>query len=194
MTQNHKLVLASSSPRRQEMLKGLGLTFTIDPADVDETPHKGEAPRDYVRRVAIDKVRTVAARQGGALVLGADTTVAVGRRILGKAESAEEAADMLRLMAGRRHRVFTTVVLALSDGTIREKTTNTVVKIRPLTEAMIAAYVAQPAAWRGVAGAYGLQTAIGGALVAEINGSASGVIGMPLVETVNLLRSAGLDV
>jgi septum formation protein len=188
------LVLASSSPRRQELLKGLGLTFSVDPADVDETPHKNELPLVYVRRVAIDKVLTVAGRHPGTLVLGADTTVAVGRRILGKADSAEEAATMLRLMSGRRHRVFTTVALALPDGTCKAKTTNTVVRFRPLTEAMITAYVSHAPNWRGLAGAYGLQTATGGALVAAINGSVSGVVGLPLVETVNLLRSAGLDV
>jgi septum formation protein len=193
-TSAHQLVLASGSPRRQKLLAELGVAYTVDVADIDETPLKDEEPLTYVRRVALAKVAAVAARHPGKIILGADTTVTLGRRILGKPVDTADAKRMVELMAGRRHRVLTTVAVVMADGQIREKTTNTTVKIRPLTPGMVQSYIADPANWQGLAGAYGIQTAIGGALVQSINGSASGVVGLPLVETVNLLRSAGLDV
>ena len=188
------LILASSSPRRQSMLRELGIAFDVDVADIDETPLRAEPPRLYVQRVAIAKVMAVAERQQGKAVLGADTTVTLGRRIIGKPEDATDAARIIRMLAGRRHRVLTTVALCLPDGTLRTKTTQTAVKMRPMTDKQIAAYVANPAHWQGVAGGYGLQTAAGAALVESLNGSASGVMGLPLVETLNLLRSARFDV
>ena len=188
-----QLVLASSSPRRQEILRGLGLAFTVDPADIDETPHKTELPKPYVCRLAIEKAHAVQARHPKLHVLAADTTVAVGRRILGKPESADEAVEMITLMAGRRHRVHTAVALATPEGT-KVKCTTTLVQVRPLTKRDIERYAANPDNWRGVAGAYGLQKPVGGGLVKAVNGSVSGVVGLPIVETIALLKGAGHDV
>lgn len=187
-------ILASGSPRRQEMLRQLGLNFQVMTADIDETPLKGETPKIYVARVALEKARKIAAQNTDLPVLAADTTVTVGRRILGKPEDKDEAADMLRLMRGRRHRVLTTVCCITPDGTEVCRTSQTAVTMRPLTEKDIQRYVSTPENWQGLAGAYGLQTAVGGALVSRINGSHSGVIGLPLVETLNLLKGCGLDV
>lgn len=192
-TQTAELVLASASPRRQQMLADFGLKFTIDPADVDETPHKGEHPAAYVKRVTRLKAEAVGLRHQGKNILAADTTVCLGRRILGKPETAEEAAHMMRLLNGRRHKVLTAVAIVTAEGQCYESLTTTVVKFRPLREVDIQAYVKTEKHWRGVAGGYGLQTSVGGALVQRVNGSVSGVIGLPLYETTNLLRRCGYE-
>lgn len=189
-----ELVLASSSPRRRDLLQGMGFTPVIDPADVDETPLKGERPDLYVRRVAADKARVVAARHPGKTVLAADTTVAVGRRILGKAADAAEAAQMISMLSGRRHRVHTAVVAVDARGKQHHALVTSVVKMRPLRAKDLAWFTANPANWQGFAGSYGFQTTPGSSLVAWTNGSPSGIVGLPLVETLNLLRRCGHDV
>ena len=189
-----ELVLASASPRRQQIMTDLGIAFVIDPADIDETPLKDEKPLDYVRRVTRDKAAAVAARHKGKNILAADTTVCVGRRILGKPENAAEAAEMMRLLNGRRHKVLTAVAIAKADGTIREDYSATVVKFRSLREADIQKYILNEKHWQGVAGGYALQSSGGGAMVQRVNGSVSGVIGLPLFETTKLLGRCGYDV
>lgn len=189
-----ELILASASPRRQQMLADLGIPHKIAPQDIDESPRKGEKPLVYVRRIAEGKAQSAAAQHKGQVVLAADTTVCVGLRILGKPEDAADAARMLRLMSGRRHRVLTAVVLVDSHGHMHTRITNTAVKVRPLSKMDVEAYAANQKNWQGLAGGYGIQTAVGGALVEKIVGSVSGVVGMPLVETVHLLRRGGFDV
>ena len=182
------LILASASPRRVELLKQLGITPTaIIPADCDETPHKNEHPAIYVARVARAKAQTIAAREKGKLILAADTTVALGRRILAKAEDETQARHFLTLLSGRRHRVITSVVLVTPEGKLRQKTVTSIIKFAPLTAAMIDDYIASNE-WQGKAGAYGIQGRAA-AFVAFLSGSHSNVVGLPLYETALLLRA-----
>lgn len=182
------LILASASPRRLELLARLGVTPEgIVSADIDETPRKGELPRDYARRVAREKA--LAVDGGGAHVLAGDTVVALGRRILPKAEDEATARTCLSLLSGRRHRVFSAVALKSPDGTLRERLSETIVRFKPLSAAEIDAYVAG-GEWRGKAGGYAIQGSAEG-LIAWISGSHSGVVGLPLFETRTLLLSAG---
>lgn len=184
-----ELVLASASPRRIELLAQLGVTpDRIDPADIDETPLKGETPPRLAERLARSKAEVVAARVPEALVLAADTVVAVGRRFLEKAADEAEASRFLRLLSGRNHRVFTGVALARGE-TITTRVVETRVSFKTLSEAEIAAYVAT-GDWRGKAGAYGIQGPAG-AFVRRIVGSHPAVMGLPLCETANLLTGAG---
>lgn len=184
-----ELVLASASPRRIELLAQLGVTpDRIDPADIDETPLKGETPPRLAERLARSKAEVVAARAPEALVLAADTVVAVGRRFLEKAADEAEAARFLRLLSGRNHRVFTGVALARGEA-ITTRVVETRVSFKTLSEAEIAAYVAT-GDWRGKAGAYGIQGPAG-AFVRRIVGSHPAVMGLPLYETANLLTGAG---
>lgn len=185
-----RVILASASPRRVELLARLGIVpAAIDPADIDETPGKGEAPRVHAERLAHAKCAAVAARHPGAIVLAADTVVGVGRRILPKAEDEATARSCLALLSGRRHRVFTAVAAADAAGVIRERLSETVVIFHRLTpgdtEALIAA-----GDWRGKAGGYALQGAAE-AYVRFIGGSWSGVVGLPLAETRALLKVSG---
>ncbi|MDO5529509.1 MAG: Maf family protein [Paracoccus sp. (in: a-proteobacteria)] len=184
-----RLILASASPRRLELLAQIGITpAEIRPADIDEAPLKGERPRDYARRMAREKASATTAG-AGEIVLAADTVVAAGRRILGKPESGDEAREFLRLMAGRRHRVLT--ALCLASGTQAwARLVETIVRMRPLTEAEIDAYI-DSGEWRGKAGGYGIQGAAG-AFIPWISGSFTGVVGLPLSETATLLRAAGI--
>ena len=184
-----ELVLASASPRRIELLAQLGVTpDRIDPADIDETPLKGETPPRLAERLARSKAEVVAARAPEAFVLAADTVVAVGRRFLEKAADEAEAARFLRLLSGRNHRVFTGVALARGEA-ITTRVVETRVSFKTLSEAEIVAYVAT-GDWRGKAGAYGIQGPAG-AFVRRIVGSHPAVMGLPLYETANLLTGAG---
>jgi septum formation protein len=187
-----KLILASSSPRRQNYFKEMGLNFVVVSPDIDETSQKTEKPRDYVKRVACAKARKVRQSHIGAIVVAADTTVAVGRRILGKPENKQEAEQMLRLMSGRRHQVISSVCVIDSEGHSHEALTKTSVKLKVLSEGDIARHTAQEDNWQGKAGGYGIQTTAGSLLVSAIIGSYTGVVGMPLVETINLLRRSGI--
>jgi septum formation protein len=185
------LILASASPRRRELLARLGLEpARIAAADIDETPHKAEVPRDYASRMAREKALAVASTD--AHVLAGDTVVALGRRILPKAEDEATARRCLALMSGRRHRVLSAVALKSPDGTLRERLSETIVRFKPLSPAEIDAYVAG-GDWHGKAGGYAIQGAAEG-LIAWIAGSHSGVVGLPLYETRALLKAAGFPI
>jgi septum formation protein len=179
-----RLVLASQSPRRRELLAQLGLALEVRPAGTDETQHPGESPESYVRRVAAEKAAAVA----GHLVLGADTAVVLDGMVLGKPSDGDDAARMLRALSGRAHRVLTAVCVR-AGARVAETVVATAVDFVPLTEAAIAWYVAtgEPL---DKAGAYALQGA-GGLFVREVRGSVSNVIGLPLRETAELLRQLG---
>lgn len=186
-----KLVLASSSPRRRELLARLGVEADeIRPAEIDETPRKGERPRDYAVRMAREKA--LACADAERHVLGGDTVVAAGLRILPKAETVAEARRCLELLSGRRHRVLSAVALRHPDGTLRERLSETAVRFKPLSDEEISAYLAG-GEWRGKAGGYAIQGSAEG-LIAWIQGSHSGVVGLPLFETQALLKAAGFAI
>lgn len=186
-----KLVLASASPRRREWLARLGIEpDAVIPADIDETPRVAELPRDYALRMAREKARIVDG--AGAHVLAGDTVVAAGRRILPKAEDEATARDCLQLLSGRRHRVLSAVALAYPDGTIREKLSETQLKFKRLSPAEIDGYIAS-GEWEGKAGGYAIQ-GMAEALIPWIQGSHSGVVGLPLYETRSLLKAAGFPI
>jgi septum formation protein len=183
-----RLILASASPRRRELLARLGVTpNAVAPADIDETPFKAELPRDYARRMAREKA--LAAASDAAHVLAGDTVVAAGRRILPKAEDEATARRCLELLSGRRHTVLSAIALRAPDGTLREKLSETAVKFKRLSAEEIDAYIAS-GEWDGKAGGYAIQGAAEG-LVSWLQGSHSGVVGLPLYETRILLKSAG---
>ena len=184
------LVLASSSPRRRELLGRLGVTpARIASPDIDETPRPREVPRAYALRLACEKAAAVM-RAEGEVVLAGDTTVALGARILDKAETPEQVAAMLRRLSGRRHHCISAVCVIDAHGVARHRVADTVVAFTRLSEAEIAAYVASGEGL-GKAGGYAIQGRAE-ALVRFISGSHSGVMGLPLFETRALLRSAGL--
>lgn len=186
-----RLILASASPRRRELIGRLGLTpDDIAAADIDETPAPAELPRSYALRMAREKAAAVDGND--AHVLAGDTVVAVGRRILPKAEDEGTARACLELMSGRRHHVLSAIVLKAPDGTSRERLSDTVVRFKQLSVAEIDAYIAG-GEWDGKAGGYAIQGSAEG-LIAWISGSHSGVVGLPLFETRALLRSAGFAV
>lgn len=184
-----ELVLASASPRRIELLALVGVTpDRIDPADIDETPRRDETPPRLAARLAIGKAEVAAARSPDAVVLAADTVVAVGRRLLEKAADGAEATRFLKLLSGRNHRVFTGVAV-IAGGKVRSRVVDTRVSFKVLSDAEIAAYV-ESGEWQGKAGAYGIQGRAG-AFVTRLVGSYPAVMGLPLFETVNLLSGAG---
>ena len=190
-----QLILASASPRRLELLARLGVTpDRVEAANIDETPLKAEIPRDYARRMAREKALVVsgAIETGTALVLAGDTVVALGRRILPKAEDEASARACLKLLSGRRHRVLSAIALIAPNGTLRERLSETIVRFKPLSAQEIDAYVAG-GEWRGKAGGYAIQGSAEG-LIAWISGSHSGVVGLPLFETRALLIAAGFPV
>ncbi|CAM3375185.1 septum formation inhibitor Maf [Corallococcus sp. ZKHCc1 1396] len=181
------LVLASASPRRKDLLAQLGLRFTVTAADIDETPTAGEIARNYVKRLAEEKARTVAGRHPDAWVLAADTTVALGSELLGKPRDAAEARDMLGRLSGHTHEVFTGIAVA---GRARaSQVVRTQVTFRALSPEEIAWY-ADTGEPLDKAGAYAIQGK-GGFLVASVDGSPTNVIGLPLGETLALLQEAG---
>jgi septum formation protein len=186
------LILASSSPRRLALLRQIGVVpdRIVAPA-VDETPFARELSRDHVLRLAAAKAADVAARPdaAGAYVLAADTAVACGRRILGKADDALAAERFLRLLSGRRHRVYTGVAVAAPDGRRTVRAVMTMVRFKRLGEREIAAYLAS-GEWRGKAGGYAIQGRAE-AFVPSINGSWSNVVGLPLATTLDLLQGLG---
>lgn len=185
-----RLILASASPRRLDLLKQIGVVpDAVDPADIDETPRKAELPQAYAARVAAEKGFAVAARHPGALILSGDTVVAAGRRILPKAESEAEARTCLELLSGRRHRVLSAVTLIDAEGKARHKLSESIVTFKRLHPDEIAAYLAG-GEWQGKAGGYAIQGSAAG-LIRAMQGSPSGVIGLPLYETRALLLSAG---
>ncbi len=188
-----RLVLASASPRRLALLRQLGIEpDAIAPAALDEAPHPRELPAGYVRRVARDKAAAVAPQHGDAFVLAADTVVALGRRILPKAEDEATARDCLRRLSGRRHRVLGAVVVVAPNGRRAERLVATAVTFKRLTAAEIEAYVAN-GEWRGKAGGYAIQGRAA-AFIPRINGSYPNVVGLPLVEALALLTGLGYAV
>lgn len=159
----------------------------IAPADIDETPRRGELPRPYCERIAREKARAVAAGADD-VVLAADTTVALGRRILGKPETEAEAAAFLIALGGRRHRVITAVAVARC-GRLWERSVVSAVKMKRLSNMELNGYLAS-GEWRGKAGGYGIQ-GLAGAFVPWIQGSFSAIVGLPVHETAQLLLAAG---
>jgi len=188
-----RLILASASPRRLDLLARIGVTpDAVIPADVDEGVPAGELPRDHALRLAREKAEAVSAKEPKALVLAADTVVAVGRRILPKVEDEATLRDCMRLLSGRRHRVLTGVALAIPGAGTRERLVETMIAMKRLSDEEIE-YYAHHGEWRGKAGGYALQ-GYGEVYVRHIAGSYSNVVGLPLAETRVLLKSAGYPI
>ena len=186
-----KLVLGSGSPRRRELIAQLGLTaFDVRPPDIDEDARLGEKPRDYVNRIALEKAQAVPISHDE-VVLCADTTVALGRRIMGKPADAGEARSFLQAMSGRRHSVITAVAVRRDDCWWQRDVVSQV-KMKPLSEAEISWYLST-GDWQGKAGGYGIQGPAS-AFIPWISGSFHAVMGLPLPETAALLKAAGLPV
>ncbi|WP_420135093.1 Maf-like protein [Rhodopseudomonas sp.] len=199
MSGRPKLVLASASPRRLALLNQAGIEpDALRPADVDETPTKGELPRACATRLA--RAKAEAALKSvqldddlrGAFVLTADTVVAVGRRILPKAELVDEASQCLRLLSGRNHRVYSAICLVTPKGGFRQRLVETKVRFKRLNEEDIDGYVAS-GEWRGKAGGYAVQ-GIAGSFVVKIVGSYTNIVGLPLYETMTLLGGEGFPI
>jgi nucleoside triphosphate pyrophosphatase len=189
---NPPLILASSSPRRLALLRQIGLEpSAIEGPEVDETPHPRELPRAYASRIAAAKADAVAARQPDfeRFVLGADTVVACGRRILPKATDAAVAERCLKLLSGRRHRVYTGIMILAPAGRRAARVVMTAVRFKRLASDELGAYLAC-GEWQGKAGGYGIQGRAE-AFTLAINGSWSNVVGLPLATTVDLLRGLG---
>jgi len=185
-----RLVLASASPRRLDLLRQIGIEPDIvDPADIDETPLPGELPRLHAARLARAKAETVRLRHPGALILAADTVVACGRRILGKPETEAEARRFLTLLSGRRHRVIGAIVVMNPNGNMSSRETVSQVLFKRLSNIEIAGYLATEE-WRGKAGGYAIQGKAA-AFVAWMSGSYSNVVGLPLFEAAQLLAGQG---
>ncbi len=199
MSAIQKLVLASGSPRRVEMLQQAGIEpDSLMPAEIDETPQKSEHPRSLAKRLSKEKAEKAYATlrgrgEGGeAFVLAADTVVAVGRRILPKAEMTDVAANCLRLLSGRSHRVYSGICLITPNGTTRQRLVETRVRFKRLSREELEAYLAS-GEWRGKAGGYAIQ-GLAGTFVVKLVGSYSNVVGLPLYETVGLLSGEGFRV
>jgi len=194
-----KLVLASGSPRRLALINQAGLEpDALQPADIDETPRKGELPRACANRLARAKAEAALAavqldeELRGAYIIAADTVVAVGRRILPKAELLDEASQCLRLLSGRNHRVHTGICLVTPKEAFRQRLVETRVRFKRLSEEDIEAYLAS-GEWRGKAGGYAVQ-GLAGSFVVKIVGSYTNIVGLPLYETVNLLGGEGFPI
>jgi septum formation protein len=199
MAQSQKLILASGSPRRVDLLAQAGLEpQRLMPMDIDETPARNEHPRSLARRLSGEKAE--AARKAikadpewrDSYILAADTVVAQGRRILPKAEFVEEASAALHLLSGRGHWVYTGICLVTPSGKVRQKVVETKVRFKRLSTLEIETYLGS-GQWRGKAGAYGIQ-GLAGCFVQKLVGSYSSVVGLPLFETVQLLTGEGFDV
>jgi len=187
---NTRLILASASPRRLQLLKQIGIVpDEVVAADIDETPHKAEDPVKYAQRIALEKAAAVALTYKDAVILAADTVVACGRRIFPKAEDEASAKKCLEHLSGRRHRVYTAICV-IAGGIVKIRLVMTHVKFRRLNDNDIKAYLATNE-WHGKAGGYAIQ---GSAerFIPSINGSYSNVVGLPLAETCQLLGSAGI--
>ena len=194
-----QLVLASGSPRRIELLQQAGIEpDRVFPADVDETPLRAEHPRSLAKRLSrakADRAHAILSKEPewpGAYILAADTVVAVGRRILPKAETIDEASNCLRLLSGRSHRVYSGVCLITPSGKVRQKLVDTRVRFKRLSREELESYLAS-GQWRGKAGGYAVQ-GLAGTFVVKMVGSYTNVVGLPLYETVSLLTGDGYRV
>ena len=194
-----KLVLASASPRRLALMQQAGIEPDfLRPTSIDETPKKGEMPRTLVRRLARAKAEAAYALAQkdtalrGSYILGADTSVAVGRRVVSKTDRLDEAAAALQLLSGRSHRVYTAICLVLPTGEMRQRVVETRVRMKRLSNDEIESYLGS-GEWRGKAGAYAIQ-GIAGAFVLKLVGSYTNVVGLPLMEVVNMLHGEGFPV
>ncbi len=185
-----RLVLGSASPRRLQLLAQVGVTpDRVDPADIDETARKDETPRLLVRRLAGEKAAAVAARHPDAFVLGADTIVAVGTRVLGKPEDETDARRMLRLLSGRNHKVLTGVAVIAPGGRSASRIVESRITFKRLTSDEIDSFIAS-SDWDDAAGGYKIHQRAG-AFVTNLQGSFTGVVGLPLYETLALLTGLG---
>ncbi|RYF92566.1 MAG: septum formation protein Maf [Caulobacteraceae bacterium] len=185
-----RLVLGSASPRRLQLLAQVGVTpDLVDPADIDETARKDETPRLLVKRLAGEKAAAVAARHPDAFVLGADTIVAVGTRVLGKPQDEADARRMLALLSGRSHKVLTGVAVVAPDGRSASRIVESRITFKRLTDAETDAFIASRD-WDDAAGGYKIHQRAG-AFVTSLQGSFTGVVGLPLYETLALLTGLG---
>ena len=186
----NKLILASASPRRQELLAQVNIIpDRIIPADIDESERKGEAPRPYALRMAIEKGETISAMHPGCYILSADTVVAVGRRILPKAETKAQAAFCLDRLSGRRHRIHGGICLITPDGQHITRIVETSVTFKRLSVQEKQNYL-DSGEWEGKAGGYAIQ-GLGAALIPSINGSYSNIVGLSVSDTLAMLKGAG---
>ncbi len=199
MSATHKLVLASGSPRRLELLQQIGVEPDfLSPANADEVPRKGEVPRALAKRLAREKAEIaienvkLSAEMQGAYILAADTVVGLGRRILPKAGMLDEASVCLRLLSGRNHRVYTGITLVTPTGTVRHRLVETRVRFKRLSGEEMETYLAS-GEWRGKAGGYAIQ-GIASSFVVKLVGSYTNVVGLPLYETTTLLTGEGFPV
>jgi len=199
MTTRPKLVLASGSPRRLQLLQQAGVEPEhLTPVNADETPQRGEAPRSLAKRLAREKaelaLRNVerSPELGDSYILAADTVVALGRRILPKAEMLDQASFCLRMLSGRSHRVYTALTLVTPKGAMRHRLVETRVRFKRLSKDEMEAYLAS-GEWRGKAGGYAIQ-GLAGTFVVKLVGSYTNVVGLPLYETVSLLVGEGFPV
>lgn len=184
----NKLILASASPRRLDLLKQVGIIpDQVIPSDIDETPLKNELPRDHALRLAAEKAKAISEKNS--FILAADTVVACGRRILPKAETEQQARDCLTLLSGRRHTVFGGIALSTPDGKIQTRLAETIVQLKSLTTQEIADYL-QTGEWNGKAGGYAIQGLAAG-FIKSIRGSHSNVVGLSLYDTLRMLETAG---
>jgi septum formation protein len=190
--QTRPLILASASPRRREILDRLGLVFTVEAADLDESRREGESPTIYVERLSREKARAVAVRQSSpCALLGADTTVVLDDQLLEKPLDLADSERMLRALRGREHVVYTAVTLLLwPEDEAHTETVSTAVRFRAFGDATLRRYVASREGM-DKAGSYGIQE-LGAALVSEVRGSYSNVVGLPAAETVTLLEQRGV--
>lgn len=185
-----ELILASASPRRLDLLKQVGyIPHKVIPADIDESVLKNETPVLYAKRISKEKAEKIYSQNPNSAVLSGDTVVAVGRRILGKPENVDQAAKFLKLLSGRNHAVITSVTLAY-NGKVVNKTVTTKVKFKSLSDSEIQFHT-ESLEWQDKSGGYMIQ-GIASSFIIQIIGSSSNVVGLPLYETTNLLKSIGL--
>lgn len=186
-TSHKDLILASASPRRVQLLEQIGITPTkIIPSDIDETPLKNELPRDLALRLATGKAQEISNNNKNSFIIAADTVVAVGRRVLPKAENKQQATECLKLLSGRRHHVYGGICIITPQGKIITRLCDTVVKFKQLTPTEIKEYI-QSNEWDGKAGGYAIQ-GLAAAYISFLQGSYSNVVGLSLYDTMQILR------
>lgn len=186
-----QLILASQSPARKSLLESLGVEFTIQPADIDESVLKNETPLAYIKRIAVAKAQAVAKAHPGSIVIAADTPCTLGRRILQTPQTQEEAIEMLRLQSGRRIAVHTVVAVVDASGKLHSKTSSSWIKLKRLTQTDIDAYI-EANLWQKSAG--GIKSELIQSWIITTHGSVSGILGLPLYETATLLARTGIKV